>query len=543
MNITKVSIENFKGIKHFAANLQHTTIIKADNGAGKTSVYDAVCWLLFEKDSQNQTKFEIVHRGCEVASVEAVMMLDDGKEVALKKIYNLLKRASEFYINEVPIKKKEFDERILTLGNEKILRSSLNPLYFNEMLSWQERREILLDLFVQSDFPIPTELKEYLEKYSIDDFKKLLTSKIKQIKKQAEQIPARIEELSGIGGVNNINEEGISKEILALKTSLSSDNIEKEILALKATIQAEHEKQRQLKQEKITKIFEARSKLILRDISREEALLVELRDAWKKEQTNCCTIIGTCPTCGQEIPQEKIDETFRRFNREKAIKLEKISNDGKTISEKIDGFNAENFRLVQERRRLEEQLQRIENEEIVTPAELSSKLFRLERRLDEIDEVVTKQKICELEEKLAASRSAKGVRMRINELKKEEKVFLTELSENEQKLFSLQNFIQQKIESVEKNINDKFKFVKFKLFEKQVNGEIKETCEVTVGDISWSNLNHAAKINAGLDIISQLPVRAPIFIDNAESINEILQTDNQQIRLYVSQDKKIKVEA
>jgi len=60
-----------------------------------------------------------------------------------------------------------------------------------------------------------------------------------------------------------------------------------------------------------------------------------------------------------------------------------------------------------------------------------------------------------------------------------------------------------------------------------------------------SDLNTAAKINAGLDIINTMQgfygVTAPIFIDNAEGINSILETPAQTILLRVTRDKKLKV--
>ncbi|EXQ65605.1 hypothetical protein V760_02867, partial [Staphylococcus aureus F23613] len=51
----------------------------------------------------------------------------------------------------------------------------------------------------------------------------------------------------------------------------------------------------------------------------------------------------------------------------------------------------------------------------------------------------------------------------------------------------------------------------------------------------------------GLDIINTLSkhfkVTAPIFIDNAESVTELIKTESQQIQLIVNeQDKKLRME-
>ena len=89
--------------------------------------------------------------------------------------------------------------------------------------------------------------------------------------------------------------------------------------------------------------------------------------------------------------------------------------------------------------------------------------------------------------------------------------------------------------------------VKFKLFNNLVNGGLEECCEPLVNGVPFSsNLNTAAKINAGVDIINTLSdyynFYAPIFIDNRESVNDLIETESQVINLIVSKDKELKVE-
>ena len=63
--------------------------------------------------------------------------------------------------------------------------------------------------------------------------------------------------------------------------------------------------------------------------------------------------------------------------------------------------------------------------------------------------------------------------------------------------------------------------------------------------VNFADLNGAGKINAGLDIINTLcifhRVTAPIFVDNAESINEMLSTESQIIKLVVSNDTSLTI--
>ena len=105
----------------------------------------------------------------------------------------------------------------------------------------------------------------------------------------------------------------------------------------------------------------------------------------------------------------------------------------------------------------------------------------------------------------------------------------------------------KKCQIIEDEINKMFNNVKFKLFETQINGGINEVCYATVNGVPYDDVNSAGKINAGLDIIKTLQneneIQAFIFIDNAESITDIMPMNNQMITLYVSkEDEKLSFE-
>ena len=86
-------------------------------------------------------------------------------------------------------------------------------------------------------------------------------------------------------------------------------------------------------------------------------------------------------------------------------------------------------------------------------------------------------------------------------------------------------------------INAQFEYVRFKLFEKLVNGGDEPTCVCLLGGVPFNDLNTASKIWAGIDIINTLSRHynfwAPIWIDNRESTTNIPETASQIINLYV----------
>ena len=105
-----------------------------------------------------------------------------------------------------------------------------------------------------------------------------------------------------------------------------------------------------------------------------------------------------------------------------------------------------------------------------------------------------------------------------------------------------ESFYVQRNAIIEKRNKEIFKIVRFKMFEEQINGGILETCIPTVRGVPYSDLNHAMKINAGLDIINVLQkiygIAAPIWIDNAEAITKFIETNSQLIKLYVAEGYK-----
>lgn len=96
-----------------------------------------------------------------------------------------------------------------------------------------------------------------------------------------------------------------------------------------------------------------------------------------------------------------------------------------------------------------------------------------------------------------------------------------------------------------KRINGMFRYVSFSFVNEQLNGGEKLTCVCTVNGTPFLDVNNAGQINAGIDIINAIctakGVSAPIFVDNAESVNQIIPSLSQIIRLVVTTDKELTI--
>lgn len=301
-----------------------------------------------------------------------------------------------------------------------------------------------------------------------------------------------------------------------------------------------------------------------------------------------------CPTCGQELPEDVkkkniADYEARKqaheddYNKRKADfeadhekKLADITKAGseaaKLRDEAKDKWGTLESAVKTYEQKIEE-AKRVYGEEkskldkIPKVADISNnaeykatneKISALEKEIAELSSVVSdnaeleakksilKDEIAEIAGKILAADNSK-VKERIAELEAEQKEVGQKIANQEMMIDLVEDFIRTKMNMISEKINGMFKIVSFKMFSEQINGGIKETCECTVNGVPLSSLNNGHRIVAGLDIIHSLSnlygVSCPIFVDNAESINDfnVPEMDAQMIYLTVTDDKELKV--
>ena len=135
---------------------------------------------------------------------------------------------------------------------------------------------------------------------------------------------------------------------------------------------------------------------------------------------------------------------------------------------------------------------------------------------------------------------------RIAELQESARKAAAALEAVDNMLYLIEEYTRYKTQYVEDSINSMFRVAKFRLFREQANGGVEDRCDVVYDGIPYINLNSGAKINVGIDIINTLStaygVSVPLFVDNAESVTRLEQSNNQIIRLVVSEeDKELRV--
>lgn len=642
IKLLTLTLKNFKGLKGFKLDIGNSNAnVFGDNGAGKTTLYDAFLWLMFDKDSNNKKDFSIKPfdaNGEQLHYLEHEVQgefLVDNKLLVLKKVLTekwTKKRGQEeqefsghetnYWINEVPVKKSEFTAKIAEIADENIFKLITNPLYFNTAMDWKERRKILFELAgAMSDesiiklHPQYLELANLLADRSIEDFKKVITDKLKKLNKDIDGLPLRIDELTlqlPSEPINYFSTEialaEAKKKLADIESELSNANKASEGLRVKAielitfknklddvrrSIERETNasyndmlnEQSRLKAQKNSLKTEINGMQSV--IERNEQLkkdaekkLVDLRKEWTdKHLEQFKANSTTCPTCKQDLPSTELDKMRDTFEANKTAKLDSINKEGKTLSQLIkDSYATAIESYVQSIEQLNKKsttidvrLGEIEKALKIPTAdinlmdnaeysELVNKITLLEGELEKPVEDTTTEildnklgiasEIEILNKVLARKEQSEEITKRIAELKAEQKELAQQVAKLEGQRYLIDQFIKTKVELLTDSINSKFTNVNFKLFDTQINGGIAECCETLVNTngawVPWSDANNAGKINAGLDIINTLSeyygVNAPIFIDNRESINELIDTNSQVINLIVSKDKKLKVE-
>lgn len=642
--LKSLDIENFKGIKELCINFNNVTNVFGENATGKTSIFDAFTWVMFDKDSKNRSVFEIkpldqqnkVIRGL-VTTVTAVLEVNN-KEIKLTKKYEekwtrkrgeseatFTKNETTYMINDTPIKKSEYVKEIAEIAEEEQFKLLTNPYFFSNELNWKKAREVILEIcgditteqIIETKQELTPLVVEFEKENNIDKIIKNRKATKNNLSKEKEEIPVRINECDK--GIYNIDFEEIEAQLKAKKSDLEAieDNLlngtktNEQILKDKEKIfelKQETQSIKQLASEKGNKkrnellkekddlqynIKNLRNNLVylerdneLKETLRKRAIekTTNLRDKWtkKSKETLDLSVIQTeCPTCKRPLDLEDIEEKKKEmldnFNLNKAKELKEIAELGKSKNDDVELFNTEIERLkVDINKTLEEiqgkavlldkikkELENTKSTEIYSTdeekrlTEISVEIKELEEKINNkdadknIDGLKENKKkltgeIELLNKELAKRDINKELLDRKEQLLNKEKELGIELAHQEKILNLCEMFIKTKVSLLESNISSKFKNVTFKLFKEQINGGIEETCEALVDGVPFSNVNTAGQINGGLDIINTLSnhfgVKMPIFIDNRESVNDLIDIDSQVINLIVSNDNPLKIE-
>lgn len=517
MKLTQLNLQNFKGIEFGDFRFTNNTIIRGDNATGKTTVFDALCWLLFGKDSLDRADFQIktLKNGEPVHNVnhmvQAAFDNEDGTGFTLKRIYRekysnprggevkLTGHTTDYFINDVPSKEKEYKAFINNMINEDVFKLITNPLFFNEQYTWQNRRKLLLEMCGDVDdasvINSKDELKrltELLNGRSVDEQRKIIASKKTAINKELDMIPVRIDEAVKCKPTPLEAEQKLKDDIATIETAIKQLDEDKSVIVngldgaertakirevkrkladRKSQLMNEHtDNERRLEHEYKLSLVQLQMAESERDrykdreyeldsqIKQEEARIEKLQaefDTFNKQQFDD----ENCPTCGQPYPAEKRAELEAMFNIQKATNLEewqKLIDSAKALRQnyieqkeimqvKADGMSSQIEELSNTKDTKQKAMNEVGEVDLdndVQVNDLKAELFMLELDEDNTSDDQLKRIDSELSE-LADKRSTLQTELTKYDVIRDVTKRINELEQEQQRLINEKNLVDE----------------------------------------------------------------------------------------------------
>ena len=304
----------------------------------------------------------------------------------------------------------------------------------------------------------------------------------------------------------------------------------------------------------------------------------KLREDWQTENARAFDESATvCPYCGQPLPADRVEESRKHFNDAKDKKLDEITAKGQKMGKEIEELEKVLAKIRKATSEIEAQeveqtkfIQDIdtwlaehpESEPAKVDGDTLESVVAIDKQIADIKATLSTDKQGdnvndELSEKLRQVQSERSQAQlqlsardqikkcddEIARLEASGKDLAQQIADAEKEEYTITQFTKAKIDECERRINGMFKMVKFRLFDHTVDGNEFEVCVPLIDGVPYQAANTAKQVNAGLDIINALckfnGVCAPIFIDNRESVNTLIETESQIINLVVTTDKEL----
>ena len=254
MKILSLTLENFRGIKDLTVNFDGKDAdVYGANGTGKTTIANAICWLLIDRPATEEADFDPKTTGAHGLQHKASIdvELPDGQRITFaKEFYEkwTRKRGSEaeeftgnitdYYVDGVKSKKKEYTEALEAGCGIDLERVKMLMVlgYFADTMKTDEKRRILFEMagdFAYMDVIAANEELEGIEdfllmpgtsdkNYTVEQWRKIAAEQRSKLNKDLELLPARIDEASKNIAENVEDAETLNAQLRSLEEKKAS---------------------------------------------------------------------------------------------------------------------------------------------------------------------------------------------------------------------------------------------------------------------------------------------------------------------------------
>jgi DNA repair exonuclease SbcCD ATPase subunit len=492
-----LALKNFKSHCDLTVNFGEHTEITGDNTRGKSSIMEAISWILYGTDplGSKMDPTPITYESDE--TLVSLLLSVDGKDLLLGR--GLKKGKAQYYINDVPSKAGEFNELLEKMFDKDLFLSLFNPSYFPS-LHWEKQRAMILnyvsaplkkDVLKHMQEVQAVELDKLLKKHSLDDLEKIHKANKTKLDKQYIAAQSRTNTLK-----EQLNDYDGLVPLDSLKAELSQLQKQRDEIE-KVTGSAEDNNVRiNLLQNRIQSLIEEREYL------KQQFIKIQNEE-----------IPSTCRVCNQPLQ----DVSLAAAESEKQNRMNEIK-------QKFD-------EVVAKRKELEAELK---TNEYIDVSEQLAKAREIQEKINEIEFDIRK------------SNQFENLKKEVEQAEKEEKETLESLNESIFILDSIKAYRSKEAELQVKNVQALFETLSIKLFEQLKNGELKPTFEIEMDGKPYSKLSLSESIRAGLELREVLSKQSelilPVFVDNAESITKFKEPTGQLIISRVVAGQELKIE-
>ncbi len=360
LKIKSLEAKNFLSFEHFRFEFPQSGIYFIEgqnfdeggsNGAGKSAIFEALIWLLYNRTIRNSNSASVQRKGTNSTEVRGVFITPDGEHTIVRRRGN----KKELFYDELPISDENLEKWIgmkyEELTNSVVFGQGVVKTFTNSTDT--ERKDILMKILgielyekaaeVSRKKVKEVEIEEMREENNISNLK----TKLEMLKREEINLQQEIETK-----IEKLNE--LEEKILKSKE-------QKTIEHLKETEKFLQEKLKEAEDSHIDSVQIVSSLLSKKNILTEQLTKIE------KQIETVQNLKGNCPVCFRKVTSETRDNAIAHIEKERkkiTEEFEKIEKEHKKAHEALKFWSNEKDKAKTELENIQRKIKEVQLSEM-----------------------------------------------------------------------------------------------------------------------------------------------------------------------------------